>query len=77
MSMTSNALGFTVDTTAPLPPVVTAPVAGSTLATTTPTLSGTAEANSTVQVQVDGAVVGTVKADGAGLWSLLTPSPLS
>jgi MYXO-CTERM domain-containing protein len=42
---------------------------------TQPTISGTSDANNTVSVSVDGAVVGTVIADGAGNWSYaLTPA---
>ncbi|MHA2899524.1 BapA/Bap/LapF family large adhesin [Enterobacter sp. H2G27] len=40
---------------------------------TTPTLSGTAEANATVTVRVDGVAVGTTVANGLGVW-IFTPS---
>ncbi|WP_052420457.1 Ig-like domain-containing protein, partial [Hyalangium minutum] len=64
---------FTVDTTAPAAPVVTAPVDGSTIADNTPAYTGTAEPNSTVTVIVDGTPVGTIPADGSGAWSF-TPT---
>jgi MYXO-CTERM domain-containing protein len=77
VSAPSMSVSFTVDTTAPLPPLVTSPVGGTTLATATPTYTGTAEPNATVRVEVDGVVVGTVTASASGAWSLLSPSPLS
>ncbi|MCU0697523.1 MAG: Ig-like domain-containing protein [Myxococcaceae bacterium] len=76
-SAPSMSVSFTIDTTAPLPPLVTSPVAGTTLSTATPTYTGTAEPNATVRVEVDGVVVGTVIASASGAWSLLSPSPLS
>lgn len=39
----------------------------------TPTLSGTAEANATVTVHVDGVAIGTTVANGLGVW-IFTPS---
>lgn len=76
-SIPSMPVTFSVDTTAPLPPLVTSPVAGTTLSSSSPTYTGTAEPNSTVRVEVDGVVVGTVTASATGTWSLLSPSPLS
>lgn len=77
VSAPSMPVAFSIDTTAPLPPLVTSPVAGTTLSTATPTYTGTAEPNSTVRVEVDGVVVGTVTATAMGTWSLLSPSPLA
>lgn len=77
LSAASTPVAFTVDTSAPLPPLVTSPVAGTTLSSGSPTFTGTAEANSSVAVEVDGVVVGTVTATAAGTWSLLAPSPLA
>ena len=65
----SAANAFTVDLTAPAAPAITAPVNNSTIADNTPTISGTAEANATVVVTVDGMVVGTVTADASGNFS--------
>lgn len=76
-SAPSMPVAFTIDTTAPLPPLVTSPVNGTTLSSGSPTFTGTAEANSSVAVEVDGVVVGTVTATAAGTWSLLSPSPLA
>lgn len=68
---------FTIDTTPPAAPVVTAPANGSTLATATPTYTGTAEAGSTVAVLVDNAAIGTTAASGSGAWSFTQPTALS
>jgi hypothetical protein len=57
------------DTTAPAAPVITAPAAGVT-GDNTPTVTGTAEANSLVTVLAGSTSVGTVTADGAGAWTL-------
>ncbi len=77
LSLSSPKVTFTVDTRAPLPPLVTSPVAGSTLTTASPVYAGIAEANAQVQVQVDGVVVGTVTASSTGQWSLPSPAPLT
>ncbi len=66
-----------LDDTAPLAPVVNAPANGSLINDQTPTYSGTAEANSTVTVIVDGSSVGTTTATGGGAWSLAQPVPLA
>ncbi|HEX8433541.1 Ig-like domain-containing protein, partial [Archangium sp.] len=64
---------FTVDTVAPATPVITSPSSGAILTEQRPVFTGTAEANSTVTVKVDGKVIGRVSADGTGKW-LITPS---
>ena len=58
-------------------PVVTAPANGSLLATTTPAYTGTAVANSTVTVYVDGSSIGTTTATGSGTFSLTQPTALA
>ncbi|UOQ72763.1 Ig-like domain-containing protein [Hymenobacter cellulosilyticus] len=58
-------------------PVVIAPANGSLISTTTPTYSGTAVANSTVTVYVDGAAIGTTTATSAGNFTLTQPSALA
>ena len=69
---------YTVDTTAPAAPSVPDLVAGSDSGVsnaddltndTTPTFSGTAEANSTVSVYDGALLLGTTVADGLGNWS--------
>jgi hypothetical protein len=77
LSMSSAPVSFTVDTRAPLPPLVTTPVAGSTITTASPVYAGIAEANAQVRVEVDGVVVGTVTASSTGQWSLPAPAPLT
>ncbi|MBN8738121.1 MAG: hypothetical protein BGP24_02930 [Lysobacterales bacterium 69-70] len=71
----SNSTTFTVDTLPPPAPVVVAPANGSIAVISQPVVSGTAEAGSMVTVMIDGAVAGTVTANGAGAWQL-TPAPL-
>ncbi|SDT12986.1 Ig-like domain-containing protein [Microlunatus soli] len=76
-SPTSAPSTFTVDTTAPDAPVITAPADGSTSNDSTPTISGTGEAGTTVEVTVDGDVIGTTTVDEDGNWSLPVPAPLA
>ncbi len=74
----SAALNFTVDTVAPAASSLvvsandTAVLSGAFINDNTPTLTGTAEANATVTIY-DGTVpLGSVVADGLGLWSFTT-----
>ncbi len=60
---------FVVDTVPPAAPVILLPVAGSLLATATPTVSGTAEPGVNVAVRVDSLLVGTVLAEATGAWT--------
>ncbi|MEN7527081.1 Ig-like domain-containing protein [Cupriavidus sp. DL-D2] len=80
---TSLAATATVDALAPAAPVITtvtdnvSPVTGTLVNggntnDTTPTLAGTAEANSLVSVYNGSALLGTVRADGSGNWSFTT-----
>ncbi|WP_236307894.1 BapA/Bap/LapF family large adhesin [Enterobacter bugandensis] len=84
----SNAWTIIVDGTAPAAPVITQVVddvperTGSldlneTTNDSTPTLSGTAEANATVTIRVDGVDIGTTVADGLGAWSFIPDTPLA
>lgn len=75
-SPTSNTNTFTVDTTPPAAPVVSAPANGSTTDDTTPDYVGTAEPGATVTVRVDGSVIGTAPATG-GTWTLPQPGELA
>ena len=68
---------FTVDTTPPTAPVVLTPADGSLTNDTTPTVTGTAEANSTVMIYFDGSSAGTTTANGAGSWAFTSASSLS
>ncbi|MET4106732.1 LamG-like jellyroll fold domain-containing protein [Hymenobacter sp. UYP22] len=76
-SSNSNTNTFTVDTTPPAAPVVTAPANGSTTPNNTPVYTGTAEANSTVTVIVDGSAIGTATANASGNWSRTQPTALA
>jgi hypothetical protein len=78
-SPASAALGVTVDITVPTAPAAPDLVAASDTGSsstdnitddTTPTFMGIAEAHSTVEVFLDGSLLGTTIADGIGNWSL-------
>src|SRR6185369_14957789 len=56
------------DDTPPAAPVVSSPANGSSINDTTPTVSGTAEANSTISVYFDSSLDGTTTADSGGNW---------
>ncbi|WP_146215650.1 Ig-like domain-containing protein [Hoeflea marina] len=74
VSPASSTNSFTVDGAAPQPPVVAAPADGSTANDSTPTFAGTAEANSTVRVYIDGAFSGIASLTGTS-WTY-TPTAL-
>ncbi len=77
VSPSSGTLNFTIDTTAPAAPVITTPVDGLVTDNGTPTISGTAEAGSTVRLSVNGAAPISVTASGGGAWSYTPPSDLT
>ncbi|SMF20524.1 Ig-like domain-containing protein [Tistlia consotensis] len=86
VSAASSALSITIDTTAPsapsTPDLSAASDSGSSSTDditndTTPTFTGTAEANATVTVLSDGSSIGTTTADGSGNWSFTPGSALS
>jgi hypothetical protein len=68
---------FTVDTTAPNPAVVSTPADGSTTNDTTPTYTGTAEPNSTVNLIIDGGTPVTVPVDASGNWTYTPTTALA
>ncbi|MEA5666804.1 Ig-like domain-containing protein [Stenotrophomonas sp. MH1] len=83
----SKPFTLTVDAVAPVQPVIDGAydnvgavqgLIGNGMSTDdrTPTLTGKAEANSLVQVYIDGAQVGSVMADSAGNWSFTPGVPL-
>src|SRR5580765_6237431 len=76
VSPTSAPVTFTIDTTAPAAPVITAPADGSTTTDNTPTISGTGEPGATVTVNAGGAPIGTATVDAGGAWSLTPTTPL-
>lgn len=59
---------FVIDVTAPVLPVVSQPLANALLATSTPTLTGTAEPGSAVVISIDGRVHCTTIASALGQW---------
>jgi hypothetical protein len=73
----SNTNSFTVDTSPPSAPVVVTPANGSLSNDSTPEASGTAEANSTVSVSIDGALNGTTSANASGNWSYTPATALA
>ena len=80
----STALAVTIDTTAPVAPTVTSfstdsGVVGDGLTNdNTLTLTGTAEANSTVKVYDGATLLGSAVASGSGAWSIRRPrSPMA
>jgi len=60
---------WTIDTTAPPPPVIGAPADGSNRPASLRSVSGTAAAGSTIIVYLDGTPDGTATADGSGNWT--------
>ena len=76
-SVDSNTNTFTVDTLPPPAPIVQTPANGSSTNDATPTMTGTAEANSTVTVYVDGSSAGSTTADTGGSWSFTPGSALT
>ena len=66
----------TEDTTPPVAPVILTPANGSTVATGTPIVSGTAEADSTVTVKEGSTTICTAVTNASGSWSC-TSSALS
>lgn len=83
----SNAWTINVDGTAPGAPVILQVVndipgqtgaidVNGTTNDATPTLSGTAEANATISLRVDGVEIGTTVANGLGVWSFTPSSPI-
>ncbi|NJM42245.1 MAG: adhesin, partial [Anaerolineae bacterium] len=76
-SPSSAPTAITVDNAAPSAPVITVPAASSTTSDNTPTISGTAEPNSTVQVTEGGTPICTAVTDGSGNWSCTPSTPLA
>ena len=74
-SAKSNVLNLVVDTQAPAAPVVTARTTPAN--DNTPTVIGTAEANSTVTIYADGTAAGTTTADASGKFTYTFGTALS
>ncbi|MER7798386.1 Ig-like domain-containing protein [Microbacterium sp. NPDC096154] len=70
---------FTVDTTAPAPPVITSPADGDVVADATPAITGTGEPGATVELVIDGTPVAAdepIVVDEEGVWSYTPAEPL-
>lgn len=85
-SAASNPFTITIDTTPPTAPSAPSLTAASDSGSSssdrltnvrTPTFTGTAEANSVIDLLVSGGVVGTGTADGSGAWTVTAGSPLA
>jgi large repetitive protein len=59
------------------PPAVSTPADGSYTSNTTPAITGTAPAGTTVTVYIDGVAVGTTTADSSGNWTYTPSSALA
>ncbi len=74
-SVASAALNVTIDTVAPAAPIITSfsqdtgTLGDHITGDNTPTLTGTAEANSTVKLFDNGTLIGSVTANASGVWS--------
>ncbi|MFS0724274.1 Ig-like domain-containing protein [Paenibacillus sp. 1P07SE] len=67
-SESSQPVSFTVDTESPEAPVITYPASGG-YTTAEPTITGTAEPDSTVLISIDGAAPVSATVNGTGMWS--------
>jgi len=85
-SIASSPFTVTIDTTPPAAPSAPSLTAASDSGSSssdrltnvkTPTFTGTAEANSVIDLLVSGSVVGTGTADGSGAWTVTANSPLA
>ncbi|MCS4275746.1 hypothetical protein M2390_000907 [Mycetocola sp. BIGb0189] len=74
---TAATRSFVVDTIPPTVPVLTSPAAGSATANTTPTVSGTGETGSRVEVRDDGGAVLCEATVVAGTWSCVVAPALA
>ena len=68
-------VAFIVDTVPPASPVIQWPLQGAVLDTNQPTVTGTAEASSTVEVRANGTLVGTLTTPLNGLWQFTPATP--
>jgi hypothetical protein len=73
----STEVVFTVDTTAPNAPVVTAPVEDGVTNNPKPEVAGTGEPGDTIVVSIDGQSVCTVTVSDNGTWRCAVTSPLA
>ncbi|MFT3707217.1 MAG: Ig-like domain-containing protein [Archangium sp.] len=77
LSAATPVRNFSVDLVAPNAPIIVMPSENQVLGNPRPVISGTAEANATVEVSVDGTQLGSGVADGSGAWSFTPSAPLA
>ncbi|RYF52310.1 MAG: hypothetical protein EOO38_00625 [Cytophagaceae bacterium] len=75
ISSVSTTRNFTVDTIAPVPPVIASLMSPTTL--TTPTVVGTSEALVTIKIYNGATLLGSVTADASGDWTYPMPAQVS
>ena len=73
----SNTRTVTIDSSAPQAPLITSPANNSLTTDNTPTVSGTAEVNSTVDVYINNVKRGTALTNSSGAWVFTTSTQLS
>jgi hypothetical protein len=76
-SLPSSPVTFTTDTGQPVAPVITTPVAGSTVTTRTPSVSGTGEPRANVTLRDNGTPICTAAVSLTGRWSCTPSTPLA
>jgi hypothetical protein len=76
-NLASNVATVTYDTVPPLAPVILSPTNGTLTNNNLPTVSGTAEAGSTVTLRDGATLVGTTVTTGGGTWSLIPSGALA
>lgn len=72
----TDSVTFEIDSSFPELEIVSPPDRGFTNQSA-PTITGTADPDATIEITVDGVVVGTATADGSGEWSLTLTEPLA
>ncbi|MCB0345156.1 MAG: SBBP repeat-containing protein [Bdellovibrionales bacterium] len=76
-SVLSTAVNVTIDGTLPGAPVINSPLNGSHVADTTPTISGTSDADVSIEVFDGAQSLGTTTASGSGSWTFVPAQALS
>jgi len=73
----SDPVDFTIDTTAPEPPVITSPADGAVTGDATPDITGTGTPGDTITVIIDGTEVGETTVGDDGTWTFTPTTPLA
>lgn len=77
VSANSNTNTFTIDATAPAAPVVVSPANGSIVSNNRPSVSGAAEASSSIKIFVDGTLQGTTTTSNSGNYAFQLTASLA